>query len=56
MEKATWGIREIETDSFENYRQKHPEDQPLTTYKHILDNIRLVARLNMRNGTGIDRE
>ena len=37
MERAKRGAREIETDSFENYRQKYPEDQPLCTYKSILE-------------------
>ena len=38
-ERAMRGAREIETDSFENYRQKYPEDQPLCTYKSILEDI-----------------
>ena len=38
-EGAKRGAREIEIDSFENYRQKYPEDHPLCTYKSILENL-----------------
>ena len=38
-ERGKMGIREVEVDSYENYRQKYPEDQPLSTYKDILENI-----------------
>jgi len=33
------GIREIERDSFENYRQKYPENYPLVTFKIVLQNL-----------------
>lgn len=33
------GIREIEEDSFENYRQKYPENYPLCTFKDVLENL-----------------
>ena len=38
-ERGKMGIREVEVDSYENYRPKWPEDLPLTTYKNELKNI-----------------
>lgn len=33
------GIREIEQDSFENYRQSYPKDYPLATFKDVLEKL-----------------
>ncbi|HIH40506.1 MAG TPA: AMP-binding protein [Halobacteria archaeon] len=38
-EKAKEGEREIESDSFEDYRQKYPDNLPLYTYNSILESI-----------------
>ena len=38
-ERVERGIREIEKDSFENYRQRYPEGRPLITVERILENI-----------------
>ncbi|MCP4602543.1 MAG: AMP-binding protein [Proteobacteria bacterium] len=39
MKTGKMGIRELETDSFENYRQNYRKKYPLCTFKNVLENL-----------------